>query len=119
MIHGTVNSEVLLYSTGNSFQYPVINHNGKEYKKQCLYMYNWITLLYSRREHNIVNQLYFNKHTHTQADTKKMDGFLLLTRYHCTFLLISLTIWINGHFLVPRDLTLPQMITGKLAAHPI
>ena len=24
-------------------------------------MYNWITLLYSRNEHNIVNQLYFNK----------------------------------------------------------
>ena len=24
-------------------------------------MYNWITLLYSRNDHNIVNQLYFNK----------------------------------------------------------
>ena len=24
-------------------------------------MYNWITLLYSRNQHNIVNQLYFNK----------------------------------------------------------
>ena len=23
-------------------------------------MYNWITLLYSRNQHNIVNQLYFN-----------------------------------------------------------
>ena len=28
------------YSTGNSIQYPVINHNGKEYEKECLYMYN-------------------------------------------------------------------------------
>ena len=28
-----INNIVLLYSTGNSFQYPVIiNHNGKEYK---------------------------------------------------------------------------------------
>ena len=24
-------------------------------------MYNWITLLYSRNDHNIINQLYFNK----------------------------------------------------------
>ena len=24
--------QVLLYSTGNDTQYPVINHNGKEYK---------------------------------------------------------------------------------------
>ena len=27
----------------------------------CVYVYTWITLLYSRNEHNIVNQLYFNK----------------------------------------------------------
>ena len=26
-----INNEVLLYSTGNYMQYPVINHNGKEY----------------------------------------------------------------------------------------
>ena len=25
----------LLYSTGNSIQYPVINHTGKEYRKDC------------------------------------------------------------------------------------
>ena len=24
-------------------------------------MYNWVTLLYSRNQHNIVNQLYFKK----------------------------------------------------------
>ena len=35
-----INNKVLLYSTGNYIQYPVINHNGKEYKKECLYMYN-------------------------------------------------------------------------------
>ena len=28
-----INSEVLLYSTGNYIQHPVINHNGKEYEK--------------------------------------------------------------------------------------
>ena len=32
--------KVLLYSTGNYIQYPVINHNGKEYEKECIYMYN-------------------------------------------------------------------------------
>ena len=25
----------------------------------CVFMYNWITSLYSRNNHNIVNQLYF------------------------------------------------------------
>ena len=31
-----INSKVLLYSTGNYTQYPVINHNGKEYEKECI-----------------------------------------------------------------------------------
>ena len=35
-----INDKVLLYSTGNYIQYPMINHNGKEYKKECMYMYN-------------------------------------------------------------------------------
>ena len=30
----------ILYSTGNYIQYPVINHNGKEYEKEYIYMYN-------------------------------------------------------------------------------
>ena len=29
-----INNKVLMYSTGNYIQYPVINHNGKEYKKR-------------------------------------------------------------------------------------
>ena len=33
---------VLLYSTGNYTQYPVINHNGKEYEKECEYIYIYI-----------------------------------------------------------------------------
>ena len=33
-------NKVLLYSTRNYIQYPVTNHNGKEYKKECIYMYN-------------------------------------------------------------------------------
>ena len=31
-----VNNKVLLYSTGNYIQHPVINHNGKEYKKEVI-----------------------------------------------------------------------------------
>ena len=30
---------VLLYSTGNYIQYPIINHNGKEYEKECIDIY--------------------------------------------------------------------------------
>ena len=40
-----ITNKVLLYnSIGNYVQYPVINHSQKEY----IYMYNRITLLYSR-----------------------------------------------------------------------
>ena len=52
-----INREVLLDSIGNYIQYPVINHNRKEYRKSMYvhtHIYNWITLLCS------VNQLYFN-----------------------------------------------------------
>ena len=31
---GWINNKVLLYSTGNYMQYPVTNHNGKEYEKK-------------------------------------------------------------------------------------
>ena len=35
-----INNKVLLYSTENYIQYPIINHNGKEYlKKECVYIY--------------------------------------------------------------------------------
>ena len=62
-----INNKVLLYRRGNYSQYPVINHHGKKYGKECvciyiyIYLYNCITLLCSRHEHNIVNQLYLNK----------------------------------------------------------
>ena len=35
-----INDKVLLCSIGNYIQYPVISHNGKEYNKECIYMYN-------------------------------------------------------------------------------
>ena len=34
-----INNKVLLYSTENYIQYPVINHNGKEYIKKRKYVY--------------------------------------------------------------------------------
>ena len=33
---GWMNNKVLLYSGGNYIQYPVINHNGKEYVKDYM-----------------------------------------------------------------------------------
>ena len=33
-----INNKALVWSTGNYIQYPVINHNGKEYGKN-IYMY--------------------------------------------------------------------------------
>ena len=33
-----INNKVLLYSTGNYSQSPVINHNGKEYEKEYMYV---------------------------------------------------------------------------------
>ena len=51
-----------LYSTENSTQCSVIICVGKESEREwCPYMYNWITLLYSRNDHSLVHQLYFNK----------------------------------------------------------
>ena len=35
---GWINNKVLLYSTGNYIKYLVINHNGKEYEKECTYV---------------------------------------------------------------------------------
>ena len=45
---GWINNKVLLYRTGKYIQYPVINHNRKEWKSMYIYMYNWITVLYNR-----------------------------------------------------------------------
>ena len=33
---GWINKKVLLYSTGDYIQYPVTNHNGKDYEKECV-----------------------------------------------------------------------------------
>ena len=40
-----INNKVLLYNTGNYIEYPVINHNGKEYEKEYIHMNHFV---YSR-----------------------------------------------------------------------
>ena len=35
-----INNKVLLCSTGSYIQYPVVNHSGKEYEKECIYVCN-------------------------------------------------------------------------------
>ena len=47
----------ILQSTGNYTHYLVITHSGAESEGEK----NPITVLYTRNEHNIVNQLYFSK----------------------------------------------------------
>ena len=39
-------NNVLLCSTGNYAQYPVISHNGKEYEKECEYRHITESLFY-------------------------------------------------------------------------
>ena len=53
------NNKVLLYTSGNYIKYPIINHNGKNFKKN-VYICITESLCYIA-ENNIVNQLYFNK----------------------------------------------------------
>ena len=36
LYRGWINDKFLLCSTGNYIQYPVINHNGEEYEKECI-----------------------------------------------------------------------------------
>jgi len=50
-----ISHEVPLYSTETYAQHPVISYDGKISKRNCF------ALLYSRNQHNLANQLYFNK----------------------------------------------------------
>ena len=74
-----INNKVILYSRGNYSQYPVINPHGEEYEQEYI-LHNWVSLLYSRNEYNIVNQLHFNKifKRHSQC---KRDALTLLSVY--------------------------------------
>ena len=43
-----ISNKILLYNTENYIQHLVISYNGKEHEKECIYVYNGLTLLYSR-----------------------------------------------------------------------
>ena len=46
----------LLYSTENSTQYSETIYMGKESEEnEYVYMYDWVTLLYTRNYHSLVN----------------------------------------------------------------
>ena len=70
IIYTLINNKVLLYSTENCIQYPVINNNGKE-KYVCIYIYiythtNTVYITESlfctaEIKHGIESQLYINK----------------------------------------------------------
>ena len=53
-------SKVQLYSVGNYIQYPLINHDGKEYEKEyiCITESPYCT---EEMKYDIANQLYFSK----------------------------------------------------------
>ena len=51
-----IDNKVRLYSTGNYIQYPVINHNGKECEKICVYMCVHIYYLSIQLNHFAVYQ---------------------------------------------------------------
>ena len=53
----TVVDRDLLYITENSTPYSVGIYMGKESENGCVYVYDWVTLLYNKNYHNLV---YFN-----------------------------------------------------------
>ena len=81
-----INNEVLLYSTGNYIQYPVIDGNGKDYKKS-VYMCVCVCVTESlccTAETNIIFQINYTsikkpnpqsqKHTHKPSAQNREEG---------------------------------------------
>ena len=64
-----------MYSTGTTTQY-IITYMGKNLKRnRYLYMFNWITLLYTWKQHNTVNQLYFNNNNNNNEIVGKESAY--------------------------------------------
>ena len=65
----------------------------KRILKKWIYVYNWVTLLYSRNEYNIVNKLYFNKNKFKKFlfwPFKLFLTALLITKFPtCTNLILN------------------------------
>ena len=43
-----ISNGILLCSTGNYVQSPGVEHDGRQYKKKDVYMYDWVTMLWHR-----------------------------------------------------------------------
>ena len=52
---GWISNKVLFCSTGNYIQYPVINHNGKQYEKEYIEITESLCCT-AEIKHNIVNK---------------------------------------------------------------
>ena len=55
-----INNKAQLWSTENYIQYPVTNHNGREYVKEHICITESLCCI-AEIKHNSVSQLYFNK----------------------------------------------------------
>ena len=62
-------NQVPLYSTENYIQYPMINHNGKEYKTQCTCVCVCITESLCCIE--IINKILYTNHTSIKKKKKR------------------------------------------------
>ena len=61
-----INNKVLIYSTGNYIQYPMINHNGKELKKKNVYVYIYIISSVQFRRSVVSDSLQPHEPQHTR-----------------------------------------------------
>ena len=81
-----INNTVLLYSTGNWIQSPVINHNGKEYEKECTYVsLNYFAIQQKLTQHCKPTMPQLKKESNwdeTQEDRAMMKSVQLL--HHST-----------------------------------
>ena len=121
---GWTNNKVLLYRTVNSIQYPIINHNGKQYEKLYIYIYIYMYIemgLYTQihvyihscspfaayqrlRQHCKSTTLQYKKviiHIHTAGDFQP-NGCI----FHCEDLkgkiITQITIQQNNHVALVR-----------------
>ena len=86
---------VLLYSTRNYIQYSLIKHNGKEYKKEHIYICMYFAV--QQKLVNTVKQLYFKE--------KKKPTSIFLYSFHCLILEHCIFLGILKAFKCPKDWT--------------
>ena len=88
-------------------------------------MYNWITLLYRRNQHNIVNQLYFNKEIKRNRGSQPSEMHVLNLAAFCVAEKSMVTYSTEGDLLplqfvfifkILNSASLPNYITSP---HPL